>query len=55
MVLRLNSEPVIPGEAVAHDKAAQNVVRAQNSYYTKGEEGEGHSESQKRFVINEAA
>jgi hypothetical protein len=54
VILRLNTKPVIPCEAVADDKAAQDVVRAEYTHYAQGEEGERHSKSQEGFVINQA-
>jgi hypothetical protein len=53
MVLWLNSEPVIPCEAVAYNKAAQDVIGADDTDHSEGKERQGNSESQEGLVINE--
>lgn len=46
MILRLDPEPVIPGEAVSDNKAAQNVIRADDADHSQREECQGNTESQ---------
>jgi len=46
MILGLNTEPVIPGEAVTNNKAAQDVIRADDSNHSERKERQGNSESQ---------
>jgi hypothetical protein len=44
MILRLNPEPVVPRERVAHDKATQDVVRPQDTDDAKSQKGEADAE-----------
>jgi hypothetical protein len=46
VILRLNPEPVIPCEAVTNNKAAQDVIRANDTDHPEGKERQGNSESQ---------
>jgi hypothetical protein len=46
MILRLDSEPVIPCEAVAYNKAAQYVIGADDADHSEGKERQGNTKSQ---------
>jgi hypothetical protein len=54
VILRLHPEPIVPREAVADDETAENIVRAKDADHAEGEEGEGDSEREKRFVVDQA-
>jgi hypothetical protein len=54
VILRLHREPIVPREAVADDETTENIVRAKDADHAEGEEGEGHSEREKRFVVDQA-
>ena len=46
VILGLNTEPVIPGEAVTNNKAAQDVIRADYTDHSERKECQGNTESQ---------
>jgi hypothetical protein len=53
--LCLNAIGIVPGQRVARDEAAQNVVRADDADHAEGEECEGNAKGEERLVVNEAA
>ena len=53
VILRMDTEPIIPGKAVADHKAAQDVVRANDANHSESEERECYAKGQDGFVIDQ--
>lgn len=53
--LAADAEPVVPGEGVANDEAAEDVVRADDADPADGEEGEGDTEREEGFTVDQTA
>lgn len=54
MILRLLSEPIVPRETVAYDKATQNIVRANDAHHAECEERESDAVREKGLVVDES-
>ncbi len=53
MIFRLDAKPVIPGECVADDETAEDVVGSQDTDNPEGEERQGDTEGEEGFVVYE--